>query len=334
MKQFLQQALNRGCISLNSTSAFFNLSRKIITITVNTTSSLSALHSHHQKSGLFSLNWPNLPQTLNYELLTKEQPRRHRSLVLLSPSASSSTTDTQPKGFQFGKELRRTNESLDKSFKEKKTKRIPRFPFPTVDNNASSTSQPKDLNNPGHKDLRESLPNIPNISTIPNTSSKLFKQAPSATSSLFHQFPIKTTQLDSPSLTKGIGIGALSTQSQCGNSDSQPTVDQPYTFEHQEEQVQQDQIDQQVQLAAFLMRQRMPAMFARQLNLFSGAGLAGRLAGHHGWIPNYCALQQQQFFSFSSTPSSPTTSSFYDGDSAPLSPLPQKFPPVVNNLGL
>jgi hypothetical protein len=84
-----------------------------------------------------------------------------------------------------------------------------------------------------------------------------------------------------------------------------------------------------------LFHQQQHQMFARQL--FGMQALAARLpaAAPPPLFFQPCGFQQQQqYFTFGSTPSSPTSSGAFDcfSDSEPLSPLPQKFPPVVKNL--
>jgi hypothetical protein len=154
---------------------------------------------------------------------------------------------------------------------------------------------------------------------------------------LFHQFPVRAQAAHAPSLTRGIGAGALTHSSQ------QPQAIEVDPLEFQPTQVPSfpttsQKADQQDQLAAYLLlrhqQQQMPAAFSRQMGLF-GMPALGRMPPQQAWFQQFpCAMQQQQqYFTFGSTPSSPTTSSLYDcySDSEPLSPLPQKFPPVVNS---
>ena len=152
------------------------------------------------------------------------------------------------------------------------------------------------------------------------------------TSMLFHQFPVRAQAAHAPSLTRGIGTGALThQQSTPMETDSYKSSDPPPTTSQK--------ADQQDQLAAYLMlrqQQQVPSTLQRQMGLFGGQAFGKGLQNqwfHAQQLQFPCAFQQQ-YFTFGSTPSSPTTSSLYDcySDSEPLSPLPQKFPPVVIEL--
>jgi hypothetical protein len=217
-----------------------------------------------------------------------KQPRRHRSLVL--PSATNSEDSVLKLANKFGQTLKT---SSTKAFHQKENE-----PSSEVENRSHLYGQ--------------------------STSTSL--KSKTAVTTLCHQFPVRAQTAHAPSLTRGIGVGAL--KNQPSNTDfesSNPTTSQNA-----------DQL-----AACFLLRQQqqMPIAFNRQMGLFGVPAIARlpEIRPQQQWLRCAFQMQQQnQYFTFGSTPSSPTTLSLQDcySDSEPLSPLPQKFPPVVNKKNL